>query len=71
MEKFEIGDAVEWNWGEGTATGKITEKYTESVTKTLDGTDVTRNASAEEPAYLIEQADGGEVLKSHSEVSEP
>lgn len=64
-----IGDTVEWNWGSGTGTGKITKRYTDEITKTIGGTEVTRNATEDEPAYLIEQDDGDEVLKSASELS--
>jgi hypothetical protein len=49
----------------------VTERFTEKVTRTIDGTEVTRNASADEPAYLVEQDDGGHVLKSGSELSKP
>ena len=66
---YSKGDKVEWEWGSGSATGKVTEVYTEEVTKTLKGSEITRDASEDEPAYLIEQEDGDEVLKSHSEVS--
>lgn len=68
MSTYNEGDTVEWDWGSGTATGTITEIYTDDVTKTIKGTDVTRNASDDEPAYLIEQDDGDEVLKSGSEL---
>ena len=68
MAKFRTGQEVCWNWGEGIAKGKITEIYTSEVTKTLKGTEVTRNASEKEPAYLIEQDDGDQVLKSASEI---
>ncbi len=68
MAKFETGQKVRWKWGEGSAEGKITKVYTSNVTKTLKGTEVTRNASEDEPAYLIEQEDGSEVLKSGSEI---
>ena len=64
-----IGDTVEWNWGNGTGTGKVTERFTSKVTRTIDGTDVTRDASEDEPAYLIEQDDGDRVLKSSTELS--
>jgi len=64
-----IGDEVEWNWGSGTGTGKVKERFTEKVTRTIDGTEVTRNASEEEPAYLIEQDSGDKVLKSVTELS--
>ena len=66
---YSKGDKVEWEWGSGSATGKVTHVYTEEVTKTLKGSEITRDASEDEPAYLIEQEDGDEVLKSHSEVS--
>ena len=63
-----IGDTVEWDWGNGTGSGEITERYTKKVTKTLKGSDVTRDASEDEPAYLIEQEDGDKVLKSCTEI---
>ena len=69
MATFKTGDAVSWHWGSGTATGTVTESFTEPVTRTIKGTDVTRNATPDEPAYLIEQADGDRVLKSASELS--
>ena len=66
---YQKGDQVEWEWSKGSATGKIKEKFTEKVTRTLKGSEVTRNASQDEPAYLIEQEDGDEVLKSESELT--
>ena len=62
------GDEVSWAWGQGTATGKITDTFTDSVTRTIKGKKITRNATKEEPAYLIEQEDGDTVLKSASEI---
>ncbi|WP_218311400.1 DUF2945 domain-containing protein [Alteromonas antoniana] len=69
MKHYAINTEVEWNWGNGTATGKIRKKYTEHVEKTLQGSEVNRDASDDDPAYLIEQDDGSEVLKSHSEIN--
>lgn len=66
---FHIGDSVTWNWGNGTGSGKITDRFTSKVERTIDGTEVTRNATEDDPAYLIEQEDGGRVLKSASELS--
>lgn len=68
MQGFSEGTKVKWNWGSGTAVGTIQKRYTEDITKTIKGTEVTRNASSAEPAYLVKQEDGDEVLKSHSEV---
>ncbi|WP_223423088.1 hypervirulence associated TUDOR domain-containing protein [Tateyamaria pelophila] len=65
---IETGDCVTWNWGNGTGSGTVTKVYTQKITKTIKGSEITRNASEEEPAFLIEQDDGDIVLKSHSEV---
>lgn len=62
------GDTVKWNWGNGTGSGTVTKVYTQKITKTIKGTDITRNASKDEPAFFIEQDDGDEVLKGCSEV---
>lgn len=66
---FHIGDTVEWSWGKGTGSGKVTERFTSKVTRTIHGTEVTRKASEDEPAYMIEQDDGDRVLKSSTELS--
>ncbi len=68
MSGYTKGDTVAWDWGNGTGTGKVVERFTEKVTRTIDGSEITRKASSDEPAYLIEQEDGDKVLKSHSEV---
>lgn len=62
------GTTVTWKYGSGTATGKITETHTESVTRKLQGAEITRHGTPDNPAYLIEQADGARVLKLKSEV---
>ena len=69
MSDFSKGDKVSWNWGNGTGTGKIVSRHIEDVEKTIKGTQVKRNASADEPAFLIEQDDGSRVLKSVTELS--
>ena len=66
--EIEIGDEVRWSWGDGEGAGTVIERYTEKVTKDIKGNEVTRDASEEEPAYLIEQEDGDLVLKSSSEL---
>ncbi|MCF6445867.1 DUF2945 domain-containing protein [Nereida sp. MMG025] len=62
------GDTVEWDWGNGTGSGTVQKTYTQKITKTIKGTEVTRDASKDEPAFLIEQDDGDEVLKSCTEL---
>ena len=61
------GDKVHWNWGRGEGEGTVIEKFEEPVEIKIKGTEVKRNASKEEPAYLIRQEDGDQVLKSGSE----
>ena len=64
---YNVGDKVEWDWGNGTGAGTIRQVYTQKRTVKIKGEDVTREASEEEPAYLIEQ-DDAEVLKGQSEL---
>ncbi len=66
--KYSKGTKVEWSWGSGTGVGTVQESFTEKVTRTIDGSEITRNADGDNPAYLIEQDDGDRVLKSHSEL---
>ncbi len=68
MANHSKGDKVEWDWGKGTASGTVEKTYTEKVTRTLKGTEVTRNGTEDDPALYIEQEDGDGVLKLSSEV---
>ena len=68
MANFSVGQRVNWNWGNGSAEGTIRERFTSKTTVTIKGTVITRNASDDEPAFLIEQDDGDKVLKSSSEL---
>lgn len=67
-QKYGKGSRVRWNWGNGTGEGKVSRIFTERVTLQIDGSQITRNATDDNPAYLIEQEDGDRVLKSHSEL---
>lgn len=67
-DSMQQGDTVEWDWGDGTATGKIVERHTEEVTRTFGGTEVTRKGDGDDAAIVIEQEDGDRVLKLESEV---
>lgn len=62
------GSVVNWKWGEGEAKGKVVETFTESVSKTIKGSKITRNGEKGNKALLIEQEDGDQVLKLESEV---
>lgn len=68
MTRYSQGTRVEWDWGNGTAAGEVVKVYTRKITLKIKGSDVTRDASEDEPAYRIEQEDGDEVLKSGSEL---
>lgn len=65
---YRTGQYVEWDWGNGTATGQIDERFERDVTRTIDGSEITRKGSDDDPAYLIKQEDGGKVLKLGSEL---
>lgn len=62
------GSKVSWTWGANTAYGRIIERFTKPVSRRIKGTDVKRDASAKEPAFLIKQEDGDQVLKSRGEL---
>ena len=65
---FRTDQYVKWEWGNGTAKGQIKERFEREVTRTLKGSEVTRDGSEDNPAYLIKQEDGDEVLKLGSEL---
>ena len=68
MSGYSEGTKVQWDWGDGTASGEVKQVYTQQRTLKIDGNEVTRDASEDCPSYKIEQNDGQEVFKSHSEV---
>lgn len=66
---FRKGQAVAWHWGNGRGTGKVAERFEHDVTRTIEGSAITRKGSKDDPAYLVKQKDGGRVLKLGSELS--
>lgn len=66
---IQVGDKVEWSWGNGTAEGKVADTHTTKITRTIKGSEVTRKGSDDDPALEIKQDDGTKVLKLASEVS--
>lgn len=62
------GTTVSWKYGTGTATGKIESVHKEPVVRTIKGAEIHRNGSAQDPAFVIVQANGSRVLKLKSEV---
>ena len=65
---FQTDQYVKWDWGNGTAKGQIKERFEREVTRTLQGSEVTKDGDEDNPAYLIKQEDGDEVLKRGSEI---
>jgi len=65
---YSEGDKVKWKWGEGYGHGTVQSKFEEKTTRTIDGTEVTRNGSQDDPALYIDSDDGNNVLKLSSEV---
>ena len=63
------GSTVTWKYGTGTASGKIEEVHKESITKKIKGSDITRNGTADNPAFVIVQENGDKVVKLQSEVT--
>jgi hypothetical protein len=62
------GAEVTWRWGAHTARGRVEQVFAVPVTRKINGAEVRRNATRENPAYLVTQARGGYALKSHSEL---
>ena len=66
---FQTNQYVEWDWGNGKGKGQIKERFEKEVTRKLQGSEVTKDGTEDNPAYLIKQEDGDEVLKRGSELS--
>lgn len=67
-EPLKPGTDVSWAWGAHRAKGRVEQVFTSPVSRTIRGTRVRRNASPENPAYLVTQPNGGYALKSHGEL---
>lgn len=65
---YSEGDHVRWKWGSGYGHGTVQSVFTEKTMRKIDGSDVTRNGSQDNPAYYIRVDDGNNVLKLHSEI---
>lgn len=65
---FSVGAAVECRNGRA-RRGTIREVFRKRVTRMVDGRWVSCEGSSEDPVYLVELADGDEVLKRDSDLS--
>jgi hypothetical protein len=66
----EVGCEVSWMFGKNKAMGKVVKIFEKSTTIKLKGSDITRNGTPENPAVLIEQGDGTQILKLMSELDQ-
>lgn len=66
---YRQGDRVKWKWGDDYARGKVVERHSETIERTIDGSSIKRKGDDDNAALVIEQEDGQEVLKLESEVS--
>ena len=65
---YSEGTKVKWKWGSGYGHGEVQSAFEKKVTRKIDGSEVTRDGSSDNPAYYIKVEDGNNVLKLHSEV---
>lgn len=65
---FQTDPYVKRDWGNGTAKGQIRQRLESEVKRTFKGNEVSRDDSEDNPAYLIEQEEGDEVLKFGSDL---
>lgn len=65
---YRVGDPVRWRWGNGHGRGEIAELHAERIERTIKGSRIVRRGSEANRALVIEQHDGGRVLKLESEV---
>jgi len=68
MAKYKEGDKVKWSWGNGSASGTVKSIFEKKVSRKIDGSEVTRDGSKDNPAYYIKREDNN-VLKLESEIS--
>lgn len=69
MSAHKVGAKVSWHWGQGTAEGKVVERFEKRVQRTIKGAKIVKNGSPENPAFLVEQENGARALKLASELS--
>lgn len=65
---YHAGDIVYWNWLGREISGSVREVYFSRITREIKGKQISRNGSAENPAYLVESKAGNLALKLHSEL---
>jgi hypothetical protein len=62
------GTPVRWKWGNGYGHGRVQSVFTRKVTRKIDGKEIVRHGSDDNPAYYIHVDGGNNVLKLQSEI---
>lgn len=62
------GNVVSWKMGITRHYGRVLDTFTDTVTRTIKGDQITLQGSPEDPILLIEDSMGAEILKAQSEV---
>jgi hypothetical protein len=66
---FRVGTTVAWRRGTDVVEGTVRAVHPRPVVRRVNGVRVARVGTPEDPAYEIEQADGSQVLRLHSELA--
>jgi hypothetical protein len=69
LDSYSAGARVRWKWGAHHAEGVVREVFSARVERKIKGARIVRNGEPDNPAYLIEQDNGAQVLKKHSELT--
>ena len=67
--KFKVGDKVSWKWLGRAIEGVVEDVFTAKVTRKIKTATITRNATAENPAYLVKSSAGNLALKLATELT--
>lgn len=62
------GARVVWSWDGRMIEGVIRKVFTHHLERTFNGATVTRPCDKRNPAYLVEQDGGSELLLNHDEL---
>jgi hypothetical protein len=63
-----IGTTVSWHTSSGTVEGAVVAVHPRPVVRRLNGARIARLGTPDDPAYEIEQTDGGRTLRLGSEI---
>lgn len=68
VHAFKAGAKIKWKWLGRDICGEVVEIYFQPTAKVIKEKTIKRNASTENPAYLVQSLAGNLALKLHSEL---